>query len=77
MLELLVEGMNLQAVMGTRGVQGKQVKSNNIIEVHQYLGIEAARTTIKNEIVTTMEAHGLSIDNRHVSLLADIMTYRG
>jgi len=41
------------------------------------LGIEAARVTIMNEIITTMEAHGLTIDNRHVALLADIMSYRG
>lgn len=41
------------------------------------LGIEAARKTIMNEIVYTMESHGMSIDSRHVMLLADVMSFRG
>jgi DNA-directed RNA polymerase III subunit RPC1 len=45
--------------------------------MEKVLGIEAARATIMKEIHTTMEGHGLTIDPRHVSLLADIMTYRG
>ena len=45
--------------------------------MEKVLGIEAARATIMKEIHTTMDGHGLTIDPRHVSLLADIMTYRG
>ena len=41
--KLLVEGDNLRNVMATRGVLGKNTKSNNIIEVEKTLGIEAAR----------------------------------
>ena len=40
------------------------------------LGIEAARVTIMNEIIYTMVNHGMSIDIRHVMLLADLMTYK-
>lgn len=40
------------------------------------LGIEAARTCVINEIIGTMEAHGIGLDRRHVMLLADVMTYR-
>lgn len=40
------------------------------------LGIEAARTTIINEIQYTMVNHGMSIDRRHVMLLADLMSYK-
>lgn len=40
------------------------------------LGIEAARTTIINEIQYTMVNHGMSIDRRHVMLLSDLMTYK-
>ena len=35
-----------------------------------------ARSTIMNEINVTMKSHGMSIDARHVMLLADLMTYK-
>ncbi len=41
------------------------------------LGIEAARDTIISEIGFIMGQYGLTIDSRHMSLLADVMTYRG
>lgn len=40
------------------------------------IGIEAARSTIINEIQYTMVNHGMSIDRRHVMLLGDLMTYK-
>ena len=74
---LLVEGYNLLGVMTTMGVRGVECSSNHVDEMARALGIEAARHTIIREIQTTMEGHGLTIDYRHVSLLADIMCYRG
>ncbi|XP_052655014.1 DNA-directed RNA polymerase III subunit RPC1 isoform X4 [Harpia harpyja] len=75
--KLLVEGDNLRAVMATHGVKGTKTSSNNTYEVEKTLGIEAARTTIINEIQYTMVNHGMSIDRRHVMLLSDLMTYKG
>ena len=62
--------------MGTPGIDGSKTKSNHIIEVQQTIGIEAARQCIINEIQYTMRNHGMSIDARHMMLLADLMTYR-
>jgi len=59
------------------GVLGNKTTSNNTLEVGATLGIEAARKTIMNEIKYTMESHGMSIDIRHIMLLADLMTCRG
>ncbi|XP_028332560.1 DNA-directed RNA polymerase III subunit RPC1 isoform X2 [Gouania willdenowi] len=75
--KLLVEGDNLRAVMATHGVNGSRTTSNNTYEVEKTLGIEAARSTIINEIQYTMVNHGMSIDRRHVMLLADLMSYKG
>lgn len=75
--KLLVEGDNLRAVMATHGVNGNKTTSNNTYEVEKTLGIEAARSTIINEIQYTMVNHGMSIDRRHVMLLADLMSYKG
>lgn len=41
------------------------------------VGIEAARTTIMNEITDVMEGHGMTVDHRHIMLLASQMTSRG
>lgn len=74
---LFVEGTNYLAVMGTPGVDAYRTTSNHVIEVCKTLGIEAARQTIINEVKITMEGHGMSIDIRHMKLLADLMTYKG
>ncbi|KAL8233022.1 hypothetical protein R6Q57_002800 [Mikania cordata] len=74
---LLVEGTGLQAVMGMEGINGHETTSNHIMEVQTTLGIEAARRSIIKEIQYTMESHGMSIDIRHMMLLADVMTYKG
>ncbi len=41
--KLLVEGINLQAVMATKGVKGTSCTSNHTSEAESTLGIEAAR----------------------------------
>ncbi|KAF4342405.1 DNA directed rna polymerase iii subunit rpc1 [Fusarium beomiforme] len=72
---VLVEGYGLQDCMTTEGVVGTQVRTNSVMECCEILGIEAARTTIVDEINGVMGDMG--IDNRHMQLLADIMTYKG
>ncbi|XP_067133403.1 DNA-directed RNA polymerase III subunit RPC1 [Centruroides vittatus] len=75
--KLLVEGDGLRSVLTTPGVKGIETTSNNTCEVEKTLGIEAARTTIIREIQITMESHGISVDRRHLMLLADLMTFKG
>ena len=73
---LFVEGEGMREVMGIQGINANETTSNNTMEVFRCLGIEAARTTIVNEIVYTMGSHGIGLDVRHVMLLADLMTYK-
>ena len=75
--QLQVEGDNLADVMVTPGVRGEHTTCNHILEVADVLGIEAARTTIISEMVNVLKNHGLSIDTRHLTLLADLMTSKG
>ncbi|KAH9892352.1 hypothetical protein F4778DRAFT_317731 [Xylariomycetidae sp. FL2044] len=72
---VLVEGYGLRHCMNTEGVVGTQTRSNNVMECKDVLGIEAARTTIANEISLVMG--DMDIDPRHMDLLADVMTYKG
>lgn len=74
---LLVEGEDITSVMAVSGVDGENVKCNHIMATERGLGIEAARNAITHEIQFTMSSHGMSIDARHVALLADVMTFRG
>ncbi|PHH79695.1 hypothetical protein CDD80_4060 [Ophiocordyceps camponoti-rufipedis] len=72
---VLVEGYGLRECMTTEGVIGTQTRSNHVNECYDILGVEAARSTIANEIGDVMGDMG--IDPRHIQLLADVMTYKG
>ncbi|KKK16114.1 hypothetical protein P175DRAFT_0456264 [Aspergillus ochraceoroseus IBT 24754] len=72
---LLVEGYGLRQCMNTAGVDGLRTSTNNVMEMRDVLGIEAARTTIVREISEVMK--DMDIDPRHMQLLADVMTYKG
>lgn len=74
---LMIEGNGFLDVLGTNGINTRCTISNNIHEVASVLGIEAARTTIISEIKSTMAGHGITIDERHLMLLADAMTASG
>ena len=43
---------------------------------HAHTHMHTHRQTIMNEIVYTMVNHGMSIDSRHVMLLADLMSFK-
>lgn len=47
------------------------------MEMADVLGIEAGRVSIVEEIRGVMESHGITVDARHVLLLADTMTFTG
>ena len=48
--------------------------TNNIIEIFDYLGIEAARQAIINELESTLLSARLEVDVRHLLMVADVMT---
>ncbi len=71
------EGSNLKEVMEVPGVDWRRVMTNDIYEISEVLGIEAARNAIVKEAKEVMEDQGLDIDIRHLLLLADMMTVSG
>ena len=74
---LYTEGSSLKKVMQFDGVDSSRIKTNNISEIGEVLGIEAARNAIINEATDTLREQGLSVDVRHIMLVADIMTVDG
>jgi DNA-directed RNA polymerase subunit A' len=70
-------GSNLQKVLKLDGVDPARTTTNNIYEVNMALGVEAARTALVREIISTLEEQGLEVDIRHILLVADLMTSKG
>ncbi|MGA9171105.1 MAG: DNA-directed RNA polymerase subunit A' [Nitrososphaeraceae archaeon] len=70
-------GSNLAKVVAITGIDTSRVTTNNVYEVWQTLGIEAARTALVKEITNTLEEQGLEVDTRHIMLVADLMTSKG
>ena len=71
------EGSNLGSVLKMEGIDKVRTTTNDIHEVEKVLGIEAARNSIIKEAQTTMEEQGLTVDVRHIMLVADMMTADG
>jgi len=74
---LYTEGSNLKKVMRIKGVDYRRTVTNNILEIAEVLGIEAARNAIIKEALDTLEEQGLNVDVRHIMLVADMMTSDG
>jgi len=70
-------GSNLAKVSEFKGVDRSRTYTNNIMEIHKYLGIEAARQSIINEMLMTLEGAGLDVDVRHLLTVSDVMTSEG
>ncbi|NPA47649.1 MAG: DNA-directed RNA polymerase subunit A'' [Thermococci archaeon] len=74
---IYTEGSNFKQVLKVPGVDPTRTRTNNIWEIAEVLGIEAARNAIIEEIVNTMSEQGLEVDVRHIMLVADMMTLDG
>ncbi len=71
------DGTNLEDILIHPAINPYCTYSNNVIEVLEVLGLEAARYVLFNEIYSTFENSGSYVNSRHINLLVDIMTNRG
>ena len=75
--KIVTEGSDLKAVLAVEGVDTTKVRTNDICEIESVLGIEAARNSIIEEASATLADAGLTVDIRHIMLVADIITNIG
>ena len=68
-------GTNMMSVLALDYIDTNRTISNDIVEVFNVLGIEAARQTIYNELVEVIEFDGTYINSHNFSLLCDRMTF--
>ena len=74
---LYTEGSQLKKVLDVEGVDISRTYTNNIGEIYDVFGIEAARNAIIKEATSTLGEQGLTVDIRHIMLVSDIMCCDG
>ena len=74
---IITAGSNLADALQLEEVDAYRTTTNNIFEIEQVLGIEAARQAIVNEIFKVIESQGLNVDVRHIMLVSDTMCVSG
>ena len=73
---LETDGTNLASILGNKYVDNTKTISNDISEIYEIMGIEAARQAIYNEIDDILNST-TSVNHRHIALLVDTMTCKG
>ena len=74
---LYTEGSQLKEVLQIEGVDVTRTYTNNVEEIYNVFGIEAARNAIITEANSTLGEQGLTVDVRHIMLVSDIMCCDG
>jgi DNA-directed RNA polymerase I subunit RPA1 len=75
---VVTEGVNLTAMHEYQHiVNPHQLFTNDIAAMLKFYGVEACRATIVREMDAVFQGHGITVDNRHLNLIADMMTRGG
>ncbi|KAL9122996.1 MAG: hypothetical protein Q9187_000454 [Circinaria calcarea] len=75
---ILTEGVNLTAMHDYQAVLNPhKIFTNDIAAMLSLYGVEACRATIVREMDSVFKGHSITVDNRHLNLIADMMTRGG
>ncbi|XP_074641048.1 DNA-directed RNA polymerase I subunit RPA1-like [Tubulanus polymorphus] len=78
LIRLKTDGVNIQEMYKYSDIlQIDKLYSNHIHEIARTYGIEAAGQVIVKEVRDVFAAYGIEVDYRHLSLIADYMTFSG
>lgn len=69
------DGTNFKDLLANEHIDAARLHTNNVNEILDTLGIEAARQALFNEIQLVME--GVTVNYRHIALLVDMQTNKG
>ncbi len=70
-------GSNLKEILSDPRVDVRRTTTDDIRQIYETLGIEAARNAILREAKRTLDEQGLDVDIRHLMLVADLMCVDG
>ena len=68
-------GTNMLEVLGLDYIDANRTYSNDVIEIYNVLGMEAARQALYNELAEVLEFDGAYVNAHHMALLCDRMTF--
>lgn len=75
---LVTEGVNFRAMWEEDAfIDVNNITANDIFGVLKTYGVEAARNTIVREINNVFKTYAISVNTRHLDLIADMMTREG
>jgi DNA-directed RNA polymerase I subunit RPA1 len=75
---ITTQGVNLLAMRDYQDfINPNTIATNSVSDMLKYYGVEAARSTIIKEIDAVFKGHGINVDLRHLTLIADAMTQSG
>jgi DNA-directed RNA polymerase I subunit RPA1 len=75
---MITEGINVNEVIKHSNVLNvSKLYLNDIHQMASKFGVEAAAKVIINEMKSVFGAYGINVDYRHLSLIADYMTFEG
>ena len=71
------DGSNFRKLLSHPLIDYKNIISNNMWDIYETLGIEAAREFLIEEFMYVVSSDGTYINDRHIKLLVDTMTIAG
>jgi len=74
---IITAGSNLKKLFELDFVDAERTTTNDIHEILEVFGVEAARQAIIDEVFKVIEMQGLNVDIRHIMLVADTMCVGG
>ena len=75
---VMTRGVNLQAMHSYQSIiNPHKIFTNDISAMLDLYGVEAARSTIIQEMDSVFKSHSITVDMRHLNLIADFMTRGG
>ena len=74
---ITTEGANIEFAWGLDGIDHSQIYTNDICKMLDHYGVESCRASIIKEVQNVFGHYGISVDPRHLCLIADYMTHQG
>ena len=75
---VITDGVNISAMHEYQSILNPhRIFTNDIAAMLKHYGVEACRATIIREMDAVFKGHSISVDMRHLNLVADVMTKGG
>lgn len=74
---LVSAGSNIEGIMAIDGVDRSRTTTNDVFAIYRLFGIEAARNSLALELKKTLKEQKISVEDRHLNLIADAMAGSG